>query len=188
MLISRLWFGNEVWNSYEFQRIWEGFNVNFGNGRSISSVSLCIVLLSTVYLTYIDKLMGSLSIKPEDLALTALDRRFTDISQLVDHLVFETAQVSRRENSRDKQLVAIFQKAVLLYLGGSGHPEGLRGGIVTTEDFDEAIGDPLCRARIMMKGCRETEMIPVGEWTIKVGFLSIWKKRHLNDPSTIVLG
>lgn len=112
--------------------------------------------------------MYTLKMSPEDLALTTLDRRVTGLSQLLENLEFETASNSRRSSRRDKRLVESFKQAFLLYLEGSGHPEGTCGSIVSEEEFEKAKDNPLCRARIVLKGCRETEMLPLGEWKIKV--------------------
>lgn len=112
--------------------------------------------------------MRALKMSPEDLALTALNRRITALPQLLDNLEFDAVSSLLRRATRDKIMVESFKTAFLLYVAGTGHPEGTRGSLVSEEEFDQARENPLCRARIVMKGCRETEMIPLGEWKIKV--------------------
>lgn len=69
--------------------------------------------------------------------------------------------------AREKVAVESFKKAFLLYLHEAGHPEGTEM-LMSEEEFNQARDDPICRARLTIKGCRETEMMPLGDWSIKV--------------------
>lgn len=102
----------------------------------------------------------------EEIALTTLARRIVSVDQLVNNLFF-TAVNEHNPSPRDKALVLSFKKAFLGYLSGSGHPEGTRGTIVSEAVFDSEKHDPLCRAKLVLKACRASSLLPVGDWEIK---------------------
>lgn len=118
--------------------------------------------------SYVFQFMNTLKMSAEDLALTTLDRRIMSVTQLVDHLEFVLASnIHTNRGAREKVAVESFKKAFLLYLHEAGHPEGTEM-LMSEEEFNQARDDPICRARLTIKGCRETEMMPLGDWSIKV--------------------
>lgn len=104
----------------------------------------------------------------EDVALTTLDRHLQSVDQLLSHLKFVPMLDLYLNSRRDLDIVDAFRKAIELYLKAPGHPPETRDTTVHKPEWESVKNDELFRARLMMRTCMATDIVPIGEWRILV--------------------
>ncbi|KAJ7179709.1 hypothetical protein C8R46DRAFT_1029151 [Mycena filopes] len=157
LFVTKVLFNDtEIWKRPEFASIRRGFDVAFGTT------------------TFIAELTKHREILP--LLVRIYDREVRQPADIVSKL--SESILMRAVDNTTPFFGALFRLLMLRYLGGTGHPEATRGGLVSEDDFVAGLNDASLRARLLLQTTTDSNMMPSREsWRI------LWRFIGLNNTA-----
>ena len=94
------------------------------------------------------------------------NRRIKDVSNVAAALTFIAGPSSNSE--LHTLLRQSFQYRLIRWLYGKGHPAQLKGIYIPDDVFDQERDDAFARARLLLRGMTEIEIVPITNFQLKV--------------------
>ncbi|KAJ3492282.1 hypothetical protein NLJ89_g11259 [Agrocybe chaxingu] len=156
MMLCSLALGHKTpWDTVEFEALRVGFDLSLNAQNPDRTL-----------------LERTRAFEEQDLALlfgAMFDRKPKGVKDIADHVRCVVSGVIPEDQKEYMDaLAAIFQKRVLVYLEGVGHPPSCRDSLVDARQFEQDKDSSNLRCLLLLQASSDSDLMPFGsDWTIR---------------------